>query len=169
MIADWLIRKAMKTPYWHLDGYMERFWLIPYVGAGSEREIGCGRVSFFKRPIAWIAQKFGIAIRVHHIIASDDDRAFHDHPWPYITVILKGGYWEVQPIFESGIYKGDTRTWRGAGSILIRKANSWHRLEIDPEHDCWTMFSTGKYQQTWGFLTNPKSKTHYREFLGLDK
>lgn len=168
-IADWIIAKANKTPYWHLEGYMERFWLIPYIGSGSERDIGCGPVSWLRRPIARIAQLFNISIRVHHILRSDDDRAFHDHPWPYLTIILKGGYWEIQPCFSSGIYQGDTKAWRGAGSILLRKANSWHRLEVEPNIDCWTLFSTGKYKQSWGFLVSPKAKVHYREFLGLDK
>ena len=168
--ADWLISKSKKTPYYHLAGYMERFWLVPYTEAGSEQATGCGAVSIFKRPFARVLQLFGIAVRVHHILSSDDARAFHDHPWPYITVILKGGYFEITPFFDdSGMYTGDYRVLRKAGSILFRKANSWHRLEIVEGLDCWTLFCTGRKKQTWGFLTTPGAKTSYRDFLKSDK
>lgn len=169
-IANYLISKARQTPYWHLDGYMDRYWLVPYKKAGSQMDIGCGKVSWLRRPLARLLQTVGVAVRVHNILRSDDDRAFHDHPWPYLTIILKGGYFEVQPVFDkSGLHTGIMRTWRGPGSIMLRGAKSWHRLEVDPAKDCWTLFCTGKQAQQWGFLANPKAKVHYREFLGLDK
>jgi hypothetical protein len=27
---------------------------------------------------------------------SDYDREGHDHPWPFVSFVLKGGYWEHQ-------------------------------------------------------------------------
>ena len=139
-LADRIIAFAKRTPYRHLPGYMERFWIVPY-----------GRL--------------GIAARVHHILRSDDDRAFHDHPWPYLTIILKGGYVEVTPIFCDGIYQGERRIWRGAGSVLFRSARSWHRLEVPPMVDTWTLFITGRKRQQWGFMIAPKHKVSWREFL----
>lgn len=140
-IADAIIRLAMKTPYRHLPNYMNRYWLIPY-------------------------SRFPLAARVHQILRSDDDRAFHDHPWAYVTIILKGGYTEVRPIFdESGLFIGESREWRGAGSILYRPAKSWHRLEIAEGVDTWTLFITGRKVQQWGFLETPKHKIEWREFL----
>ena len=29
-MVSWLIRRAQRTPYFHLAGYMERWWLVPY-------------------------------------------------------------------------------------------------------------------------------------------
>jgi hypothetical protein len=168
MFAEYLIRRAMKTPYFHLKGYMERYWLVPFVNGGSETAIGCGPVSPWRRPVAWILQKFDIAIRVHHILRSDDDRAFHDHPWAYVTVILKGGYVEVTPEFDGqGQVVGEQRTWRGPGSILRRKANTWHRLEVAEGESVWTLFSTGRKTNGWGFLVD-NEKIPYRKYLGLD-
>lgn len=141
-IADRIIERSKRTPYRHLPGYMERFWLLPY-----------GRL--------------GIAARVHHILRSDDDRAFHDHPWTYLTIILKGGYVEVTPIFDgSGIYRGERRQWRGPGSVLLRRAKSWHRLEVPTGVDTWTLFMTGPKRQRWGFMANPANKVYWREYLG---
>lgn len=154
--VDYLIRRAMRTPYFHLDDYMERYWLVPYAYIDP--------VSFFKRPIAWILQRFGIAIRVHHILRSDDARAFHDHPWWYCTIILRGGYTEVRPRFSSGIYEGDQRRRHDAGSILIRPAESWHRLELPRGETAWTLFITGPRRNRWGFLIQPRFKQYYRDY-----
>lgn len=140
-IADRIIAFAKRAPYRHLPGYMERFWIVPY-----------GRGPF--------------AARVHHILRSDDDRAFHDHPWPYLTIILKGGYIEVTPVYDAdGFYQGERRIWRGAGSVLLRGARSWHRLEIPECVDTWTLFITGPKRQSWGFMAQPKNKIYWREYL----
>ena len=145
-LAEKLINRAMSTPYFHLfkpDGsaYMLRYWLLPYN--------------------RWIP-----AARIHFIQASDSDRAFHDHPWSYLTIILKGGYYEVKPMFDkSGLYLGDSRVYYGAGSVLLRGAKSWHRLELANNEGAVTLFITGKYIQKWGFMENPKNKIAYTEYL----
>jgi hypothetical protein len=141
-LADRLIARAKKTPYFHLPGYMNRWWLLPYA-------------------------KWRPAARIHEILSSDDDRAFHDHPWPYITLILKNGYFEVKPVFKDGIYQGDTRTWYGPGSILFRRARSWHRLELKDGQPATTLFVTFRYQQRWGFMPQPTmNKIDYQVYLG---
>lgn len=147
---------------------MNRWWLVPYAyqSTNSLEATGCGPVSFFKRPIAWTLQRFGIAIRVHEILRSDTADIFHDHPWPYITVLLRGRYVEETPIYDkSDLYWGSNKCDYHAGHILFRKAQSWHRLEILPEETCFTLFITGKKKQGWGFLTTPRFKTYYRDFL----
>ena len=165
-MRDWLINKiierAKQTPYFHLDGYMERYWLVPY--KNSQAGAGCGPVSFLRRPLAWLLQQFGIAIRVHHILRSDDARAFHDHPWWYATCILRGGYREVIPTFKSGVYSGNVRRGHGAGRVLFRRAESWHRLELEPGETAWTLFITGSYRNAWGFLVQPNFKMPWRDY-----
>lgn len=139
--VDRLIALAKRTPYTPIPGYMDRFWLIPY-------------------------SRYFLAIRIHHILRSDDDRAFHDHPWPYLTIILRGGYFEVKPFYDkSGLYKCDTRKWYGPGSILFRRSNSWHRLEVPEGQTAWTLFTTGRYMRKWGFMPNPAFKVPYTEYL----
>lgn len=140
-IVGKLIAHAMKTPYTPIQDYMERYWLIPY-------------------------SKYFLAIRIHHILRSDDDRAFHDHPWPYLTIVLRGGYHEVKPAYDkSGLYIGDTRKWYGPGSILFRRSNSFHRLEVPEGQTAWTLFTTGRYMRKWGFMPNPAYKIPHNEYL----
>lgn len=164
-----LIRRAMRTPYAHIGDYMERYWLVPYRDAKRSDEPipGCGPVSFWRRPLAWLIQRFGIAVRIHHIKRSDDDRAFHDHPWWYVTVILRGGYHEVTPVFASGMYECNKSSYCSAGTVLFRRATSWHRLEIDNlwGEPTWTLFITGPKTNSWGFLVEPNHKIYWREYL----
>lgn len=161
---DLLIARAQRTPYVHLDGYMHRFWLIPY--SNPDLGNGCGTVSPLRRPFSYLLQKLNLAARVHHILRSDSDRHYHDHPFRYLTIILKGGYTEVTPVFDkSGFYIKDNHVWRGPGSVLWRPANSWHRLVVEPSQTAWTLFITGKRTNSWGFLVQPQCKQHYAEYL----
>lgn len=161
-IADRLIARAQRTPYVHLPGYLERWWLIPY-------------------------NRTGIAARVHRFLDSDPGRDLHDHPWPYISIVLRGGYFEVRPCTLdnpcdrcraslAGGYFGEpcvggVRTWRRAGSIVFRRAASFHRIELDADYladrrrECWTLFVTFRARQPWGFLVNGE-KVPASEYLG---
>lgn len=85
---------------------------------------------------------FPFNITLHKIVLSDDP-VMHDHPWPFLTIILKGGYWEHTP-------KG--KTWRGPGSIIWRKANELHWLELDQDKPATTLFFMGPQQREWGFI-----------------
>jgi len=149
-LPDAIIRRAMRTPYTHLQGYMERFWFIRIGQRGG------GQSGYY--PL--------IGARVHHILRSDDDRHFHDHPWPYLTIILRGGYWEVRPIFTNGQPTGEQREWHGPGRILLRRAGSWYRLELPAGKTAWTLFCTGPKVQPWGFLVGDR-KVYWRDYLGV--
>ncbi len=168
-----LIVKAMETPYYHLknnDGtdYMDRYWVVPYSYEGTHSAHNTGPLSWRTRPIGRLLQKLDIAARVHNIKSSDDDRAPHDHPWDYWTIVLRGGYWEIVPQYDdSGLYTGDTRIWYGPGSFIRRKANSRHILELPEGEDAWTLFITFKKKQKWGFYPHRNTKISYNDFLGL--
>jgi len=99
---------------------------------------------------------FPFNVFVHKFLKSDPDDV-HDHPWPYATLILKGGYYEWTPVFDSNGKKiAETCTWRGAGSFRTSAATSYHRIELDPEVETWTMFMPGPKQREWGFLVSNK-------------
>ncbi len=159
-MIDWLIRRAQRTPYFHLAGYMNRWWLVPFENRGSSYADGCARMTW-RRPIAKVMQLCGIAARVHQILRSDEGRDPHDHPWPYLTIVLRGGYWEDR-FTDEGI-RFSTK-WHGPGSVIFRPANSWHMLALPAGQSAWTLFMTGRYQQKWGFNT-PTGKVPYDVYL----
>lgn len=88
----------------------------------------------------WVLTLFGYSIRLHHWIASDDERHFHDHPWWMIIFILKGSYIDITPDGE------DLLT---PGSIRFRKAEHKHTVKLKEE--CWSLLITGKNSRHWGF------------------
>ena len=95
---------------------------------------------------------FPFNVFVHKFLKSDPDDV-HDHPWSYATLILRGGYWEWIPQFNAkGDKFGEIAHWRGAGSFRTAKASTYHRIELDPNITCWTLFMPGRKQRDWGFL-----------------
>jgi len=100
--------------------------------------------------------RFPFNIFLHKFLKSDPDDV-HDHPWPYATLILKGGYWEWIPHFDTvGRKTGEYQVWRGPGHFRVSKANSFHRIELDPDITAWTLFMPGPKQRDWGFLVRNK-------------
>lgn len=101
-------------------------------------------------------------IYVHHICRSDDDRDPHDHPWPYRSVVLSGGYWEEEwrtlpADYDSGHPIRPWRAgvkWHGPLSFLRRPATWLHRLRIPAGEECWTLVITGPQTREWGFETD---------------
>ena len=101
------------------------------------------------------AEKLPFNIMLHKICLSDPDD-FHDHPWWYATLILKGGYWEVTP---------EGRFWRGAGHFRIRGPHSLHRIEIGTNSSgSWSLFFCGPRLRDWGFIKNDHW-VHHRVYL----
>jgi hypothetical protein len=99
-------------------------------------------------------ETFPFNVFLHQFLKSDPDD-LHDHPWPYATLILKGGYWEWVPQFDTNKnIIGEKKFWRGAGHFRISKAESLHRIEVQPGVDCWTLFMPGLRKREWGFVTH---------------
>lgn len=149
--AKRLIETAKKTPYFHLydketgDLYMERYWLKPFTNAKDT------------------------SIRIHKIMRSDDARALHDHPWESTSIILDGGYWEIEPLDQNQDPEMDAyaykRVWKGAGAVTHRPAHGRHRLEVEPGTHAWTMFIMGKWEKDWGFYDADRKFVYWREYL----
>lgn len=107
---------------------------------------------------------FPFNIFLHKFLKSDPDDV-HDHPWPYATLILRGGYYEWTPEFDStGKMIGEIKHWRGPGHFRTCGAESYHRIELDPDITCWTLFMPGPQRREWGFLVNNRWIQH-EEYL----
>lgn len=96
--------------------------------------------------IRWrVEAPFG-SVRLHHWTAPDDDRAFHDHPWWFITLVLRGGYADRGPDGDDVLR---------AGSVRFRRALHRHTVVPGP-HGAWTLMVTGPRARPWGFWLNGK-------------
>lgn len=101
---------------------------------------------------------------IHKFLKSDPDDV-HDHPWHYATLILRGGYWEWTPQFnQAGQKTCEIGKWRGTGHFRICRAQSYHRIEIDPTVETWTLFMPLWKIKDWGFWTRKGWVQHKQYF-----
>lgn len=163
-IIDRLIAYAKRTPYFHLynaDGstYMERYWLSPYAPRGTHGEDqGCYTAVWWRSPLVWFLQRFGIAVRLHWIASADRYRDLHDHPWNFVSIVLRGWYYEQVPDFSEPVYDkawrvSDSRL-RTVGTVGYRSIHDRHTISTVSPGGVWTLFITGRKQQSWGFFTD---------------
>lgn len=123
----------------------------------GRRRIVMDRVSndpYLERYYVFLSDRtwFPFNVFLHKFLKSDPDDV-HDHPWPYATLILRGGYYEWIPQFNSeGEKIGEIRNWRGPGHFRVCSATSYHRIELAEGVTCWTLFMPGPKQRDWGFL-----------------
>lgn len=109
-------------------------------------------------------KRFPFNMFLHKFLKGDPDDV-HDHPWPYFTIILKGGYYEWIPQFDAqGRKSCEIRKWRGPGHFRRCVANSFHRIELAPGVTCWTLFFPGPQRRDWGFLVDDEWIQHDQYF-----
>ncbi|MDG9928304.1 MULTISPECIES: hypothetical protein [unclassified Pseudomonas] len=143
-IAGWLIRRSKRTPYFHLDGYMMRWWLFnPY-----NLEHNTARHSW----LPW-------SVRVHHILREDLERHPHDHPWNARTIILRGWYEERRLVGDEEV----THT-RRPGDTATLAFGEYHHISRVSDGGVFTLFITGRKQGSWGFLVDGV-KVPWRQYL----
>lgn len=159
-IARWIIRRAQRSPYFHLEGYMRRWWLFnPYKGSSQAEADTTADSARHGRRWRWLP-----SIRVHHILREDRAEHAHDHPWDARTIILKGGYLEARH-FESAYRLPEHNVWTSGDTTPIRHGQ-FHHIEQVSWDGVWTLFFTWDYRGTWGFLVDGK-KIPWREYLRL--
>lgn len=93
------------------------------------------------------------SIKLHKIMVSDD-ACLHDHPWTFISIILKGGYVEESWTHTNNSNNHVRRIGKklyGPGSILFRPSYYAHRLDI--YQPAWTLVITFRKTRQWGFFT----------------
>lgn len=86
------------------------------------------------------------SVRLHHWLKADDARAYHDHPWWFVTLVLKGSYTDQNPAGAD---------WLHAGSVRYRPALHRHTVFPSPG-GCWTLVVTGRKNRSWGFWPDGK-------------
>lgn len=110
-------------------------------------------------------EKFPFNVTLHKILRSDVDEQ-HDHPWPFATLILKGGYYEWTPVYDNaGNYISEERRWYGPGSFIWHKSTDFHRLELPEGGTATTLFFMGPQKREWGFLLKNNTWKQWQDYL----
>lgn len=119
-------------------------WVRGWLAGGPHFVIGA---RYVLRWYIWPRNKW-LNLYLHKFQHDDDDRALHDHPWWFVSLMLRGSYVEV--------LQGGTKWWRRAGSLAFRPADHAHRVVLPRDDDgnmkpCWTLVLTGPVVREWGF------------------
>ena len=95
---------------------------------------------YLERWILWC----GITLRLHRFLASDEDRAVHDHPWWFVTVPFTS-YGEFVEVDGNEVYRSVA-----AFRPHFRSSQFRHRVEIT-KAPSWTLVMTGPKSNERGF------------------
>jgi hypothetical protein len=103
------------------------------------------------------------AIRLHHLLASNPNDRYHDHPWWFLTLVLQGSYVDHARLGDGTIVRDELQR----GSIRLRRRHHAHRIETNGP---WTLVVTGRQKadpRVWddsSTSSNPASLTrqHHR-------
>ena len=146
------------------EPYLSRFWLTtPVQRNDMDRNDG----------LVWESRN---SVLLHYFHKADDAGALHDHPWPFSTCVLAGGY--VEERASSDWFDGVINTlvpgllrpqinMRLVGDTAKCDVHTPHRVAtIEP--DTWTLVMTGdKYDHEWGFYPEGKARVGWREYLNV--
>jgi hypothetical protein len=92
------------------------------------------RYTLFKCP--WFS------IRLHQLTAPNWPPQCHDHPWWFVTLILRGGYLEEHQ---------NSITWQRPGKVLYRPAKFRHNV-VTPCGTAWSLLIMGPTSRKWGMV-----------------
>lgn len=147
---------------------LHRWTLVPW----GEYTDGLGRVGSGRPKKNW-------KLLLHHFLPNADDRDVHDHPRPFVTLVLRGYYDDMRACDACGgtgerlvrhVIDYPTtmsfttvaacaackasgvvlRERMKAGMLRYRPAIHAHRTKVGPR-GCWTIVIMGPLQRRWGF------------------
>lgn len=136
--------KGRNSPRWAI---LEKF-VIPDITTGRD---------YLRRWRLIVTPWFGISI--HHIMLPDGDTNPHNHPYWFVAIPLKGGYYEQY--YEYSDNKGNPHKHPFVGSERrslrnwnLMPLNRFHRIVTLANHKpAWTLMIHGPRKPEWGFMT----------------
>lgn len=164
--------------------------LLPYFDIA--KTLDGEKVVYLRRFYLFRSQPFNLFL--HHILRSDDDPDPHDHPWSFLSLVLKNGYLdepflfftskrnpfiqEDEPGESSGVrhYKPFDHEALGFRletpieevkplRFVFRPAEHVHRVILH-RGPAWTLVFTGRERRPWGFVKSDRW-VFWRKYLNV--
>ncbi len=147
---------------------------IPYVGYKMPKHFGYIEIKtpegvvYMRRWYLFMCKWF--SIRLHHIKLPDLDVWPHNHPWSFVSFVIRGGYREnwcllrdFKSKFVGAIVAGErVHRWDGYTERTVRRFSYHHYADLHKidsflrgrSKGAWTLMVTGPVRQKWGFMTD---------------
>ncbi len=90
-------------------------------------------------------------IYIHAIYKADEEEHLHDHPWDYTSIVLHGTFVEKQRANLIGEIAAYTYNHLHFGSIIKRKATTFHKILKLESDVIYTLFITSPKYRVWGY------------------
>lgn len=102
----------------------------------------------------WVITINGYSLRLHHWLASDDQRHYHDHAWDFWVWIIGQGY------IESILHPDGKRqtVFRERYDLTFYPAEHRHKVAIRPGTDSWSLVFSKRNRRKHGFWIEGRSK-----------
>lgn len=110
-----------------------------------------------------IVQTPWFGLYLHRMDAPDPGVDLHDHPWPFVSLVLRGGYHEYRAYTRDAPLFADLATAHpkgcAPGATNHRRRWSIRRMRLDECHSIyrldrpptWTLMLVGRRVRDWGF------------------
>jgi hypothetical protein len=95
-----------------------------------------------------------LSVYIHQILRSDE-ADMHDHPWPFLVVILRQGYREVM---------AHATKIRRPLEVFCHLPSCAHRIELIDDKPSWSLVVMGPKLREWGFHTKA-GWVHFKKYL----
>lgn len=106
--------------------------------------------------VRWrLVQTPWFGIYVHRINGPDDTRPPHTHPWPFVSLVIRGGYHEnIEHRDRTGrLRRRQVDRIRHPGSVHLMRATVAHRITVLRRSPTWTLVLVGRRraEPSWGY------------------
>jgi len=124
-----------------------------------------------------IIQTPWFGIYLHKLGTPDPRDTLHDHPWPFLAIVLRGGYDEMRrdthyvPPGDFRYYPGEPREILPNSYARPHTVRRFNWMPMDALHwisrlhrvPTWTLVFVGRRRRVWGYLDRDGAWTAFNE------
>lgn len=106
-----------------------------------------------------IIQTPWFGVYLHRLGSADPRDTLHGHPWPFLALVLRGGY-------DEQVKTGSTPLGVYSERHIVRRINykrlsDWHWIERLHRTPTWTLVFVGRRAKVWGYRDRDGTETEF--------
>jgi hypothetical protein len=106
---------------------------------------------------------FGISIYLHRFIKSDPGRGLHNHPWQSAVSWVISGYYQETRMADAKHQNQLIKRKINSGQLNKINGSIFHRIDLTPGKECWSIFMHSRPVNDWGFMQSEKKRFAYHD------